>query len=106
MSWVTIKDILQIFREDFDHQTTLGKDNRLTTGLDGQPRQPRGLRTCGRTHAELSIDHRRIPQQQVFFPCGAPLSVIAVTSAPMSCLASSTGLAMVAEHKINRGVAP
>ena len=106
MPWITVKDILEIFREHFDHQTTLGEDNRLTAGLDGQPRQTRGLRTCRRTHAELSIDHRRIPQQQVLFPRGAPLSVIAVTSAPMSCLASSTGLAMVAEHKINTGVAP
>ena len=70
MPWITVEDILEIFREHFDHQTTLGEDNRLTAGLDGQPRQTRGLRTCRRTHAELSIDHRRIPQQQVLFPLG------------------------------------
>jgi hypothetical protein len=43
MPWITVEDILQIFREYFDHQTTLGKDNRLTAGLDGQPRQARRL---------------------------------------------------------------
>ena len=41
-----------------------------------------------------------------FSPCGAPLSVIAVTSSPTNCAGKLAGLAIVAEQKMKTGSAP
>ena len=41
-----------------------------------------------------------------FSPCGAPLSVTAVKGRPVRFSASSAGLPMVAEQRMNRGSAP
>ena len=62
---VAIEDVFEVLGDHLDHQPRAREDDVLQPGLGRHPRDAGGLRARRGADAEVRIDHRRIPQQQM-----------------------------------------
>ena len=103
---VPVEHVLQVLGQHLDHQPRAREHDALETDPRGQTRDAIALRARRGTQPQVGIDHRRIPQQQPALALRRAAARHRGDVLAEQPVASSTGLAMVAEQNTNCGAAP
>ena len=105
--WQRSCRLLQVGEQHLDGEPAAPEDDRLdAVGHQEAARRSAGLQQRAAADAELAVHDRRVVEDDVLSPAGAPFLSTSATGSSSSRSASSPGLAMVAEQQMNCGCEP